>query len=107
MPKPRTKPFDLDAYRQLADLSTQIIQHVHNERWLPAAALCRAYHRALCKIQHNVALSPSQQKARRALLNTILANDAEIRSLMHPESQFIHLALQSQPSQKLEHSYYN
>jgi|SRR5690625_4213941 len=75
-------------YKQLAELSTRIVTHVQNQHWVLAADLSRTYETTLLQMQHLPSLTPDERKARRIFLNIILANDAQIRHLMNPNSQF-------------------
>src|SRR5690625_3160557 len=98
---PVTAPaLSLEIYQELASLSSQILSHMRAQRWCQATSLCAAYERGLEKLQAQPALSTRDKLARRALLNQILANDAQMRSLMSPQGGLLPLIMQAPAAQQ-------
>lgn len=87
----------LEIYQELFDLSSQIVMHLREQHWNRAACLCATYEQTLEKMQSQPALSHQEKRQRRALLNQILANDAEMRSLMSPQTDMLLTMAQSTP----------
>lgn len=76
--------FRLEIYQELADLSSEILDHLQAQHWCRAANLCLTYEQTLEKIHDHPALTRTERQMRRSLLNQILSNDAKMRSLMSP-----------------------
>lgn len=97
---PVTAPaLPLEIYQELARLSSQILSHMRAQRWSQATSLSAAYERGLEKLQAQPALGTRAKLARRALLNQILANDAQMRSLMSPQGGLLPLIMQAPAAQ--------
>ncbi|HLR30701.1 MAG TPA: flagellar protein FliT [Paenalcaligenes sp.] len=89
MPNSPNANSPLALYQQLAQLSNQIIESMRQQQWITAAELCHVYTDILELLKHLPSLTREQQRKRRALLSTILTNDAEIRAILIPHNQII------------------